>query len=228
MTQINITKKLVTKLLHTVDQGLVKGVGKPIPGQMCVEAAVCYALGMEHGDQPNCVDSALRRYKIRLNDSNWSSNAARASGMRRLAVLQLGTSTGFNTQYFVEQLALRTITILLSKLLNDKGYTELAERCAGATTLQEARYAANAADAAYYAADAADAYYAADAAKYASKAAAYAAASYADDAAYYAADAAKYAAYGSGDEYLLLSAKLAEDILIEMNVPAIKYLDLIK
>ena len=223
MTQINITQELVTKLLHTVDQGLVKGVGKPVPGQMCVEAAVCYALGMEHGDQPNCVDAALRQYKITLNDSIWSSNTARASGMRRLAVLQLGTSTGFNTQYFVEQLAFKTITILLAKYLASKGYTELAENCAKATTLQEAKdAAADAARSAYFAAANAvyAAYYATNAAYYATNAA------YAANAAAYAANAAEYA--GTGDEYLLLSAKLAEDILIEMGVPAIKYLDLIK
>ena len=215
---MKITKKLVTTLLATVDQGLVKGVGdadstgKGVPGQMCVEAAVCYALGMEHGDQPNCVDSALRQYKITLNDSNWSSNTARASGMRRLAVLQLGTSTDFNTQYFVEQLAFKTITVLLAKYLASIGYTDLAEACAKATTLQEARDAA-------YAADYAD--YAANAAAYAADAAASYAASYAA-----AAAAAANAVY-AGDEYLLLSAKLAEDILIEMGVPAIKYLDLI-
>jgi hypothetical protein len=47
---------------------------------MCVEAAVCYALGLPHSDNPPCVGYAVRQYKIRLNDSNWSSNEARAKG----------------------------------------------------------------------------------------------------------------------------------------------------
>jgi hypothetical protein len=68
-----ITAEVAQKVLDVVDAGLVRGVGEPVPGQMCVEAAVCYALGLPHGDDPACVSSALRGLKIRLNDSSlWS------------------------------------------------------------------------------------------------------------------------------------------------------------
>ena len=43
MTQI--TREIAQKVLNTVDAGLTKGIGESIPGQMCVEAAVCFALG---------------------------------------------------------------------------------------------------------------------------------------------------------------------------------------
>ena len=76
MLDININENVVRKLLTVVDKGLSKGVGKPIPGQMCVEAAVCYALGLPHGDDPQCVANSLRQLKITLNDSYWSSNKA--------------------------------------------------------------------------------------------------------------------------------------------------------
>lgn len=38
-----MTPEIAKKLLETVDAGLISGVGNPIPGEMCVEAAVCYA-----------------------------------------------------------------------------------------------------------------------------------------------------------------------------------------
>ncbi len=59
-----ITKDVVIKLLGIVDAGLTNGLGVQEPGQMCVEAAVCYALGLPHGDDPKCVDPSLRSLKI--------------------------------------------------------------------------------------------------------------------------------------------------------------------
>lgn len=80
------------KLLEVVDKGLTNGLGLPEPGKMCVEAAVCYALGLPHDDNPPCVAAAVRSFKISLNDSNWPSKKARARGLRRLAVAQLGSA----------------------------------------------------------------------------------------------------------------------------------------
>ena len=39
--QMEITREIAIKVRDTVDAGLVKGVGIQVPGQMCVEAAVC-------------------------------------------------------------------------------------------------------------------------------------------------------------------------------------------
>jgi len=71
---IEITREMATKVRDLVDVGLVSGVGEPEAGKMCVEAAVCFALGLPHGDDPKCVAEPLRRLKIRLNDAAWSSN----------------------------------------------------------------------------------------------------------------------------------------------------------
>ncbi|HEX8106742.1 MAG TPA: hypothetical protein VF516_03390, partial [Kofleriaceae bacterium] len=90
--QPKLTIATARKVLEVVDAGLVSGMGDPVPGKMCVEAAVCFALGLPHGDNPQCVGSAVRAFKIRLNDSRWSSDQARAKGMREVAIAQLGSN----------------------------------------------------------------------------------------------------------------------------------------
>lgn len=52
---MEITREIASKVLEVVDAGLVKGLGQPLPGQMCVEAAVCFAMGLPHSDEPTCV-----------------------------------------------------------------------------------------------------------------------------------------------------------------------------
>jgi hypothetical protein len=102
---MKITKKLAKKVLETVDAGLCSGVGEPVPGQMCIEAAVCFALGEPHGDEPSCVAETLRAFKIQLNDTRWSSNEARALGLRRVAIAQLGSKGRLNDKIFIRALA---------------------------------------------------------------------------------------------------------------------------
>jgi len=104
-----ITLEIAEKVRDTVDAGLSEGVGNPIPGQMCVEAAVCYALGLPHGDDPGCVSPALRSLKIALNDKNWSSSLARAKGLRRLALVQLGSVGVFDDTEFMRRVSEMTI-----------------------------------------------------------------------------------------------------------------------
>ena len=102
--ELEITREVAEKVLKVVDAGLVSGMGKPVPGQMCVEAAVCYALGLPHSDDPKCVAPILRSLKIRLNDSSWSSDKARASGLRRLALIQLGSKDNLDDKEFARRL----------------------------------------------------------------------------------------------------------------------------
>lgn len=101
--QFEITKPLVQKILTTVAAGLVSGLGQPTPGKMCIEAVVCYAMGLPHSDKPTCVSPAVRALKIRLNDSKWSSSQARAKGMRRLAIAQLGTADALDDKEFTRR-----------------------------------------------------------------------------------------------------------------------------
>lgn len=106
------TRETAEKVIELLGHGLTSGKGKPIPGQMCVEAAVCYAMGLPHGDEPVCVSPAIRAFKIRLNDSNWSSNTARAEGMKRLAIAQLNSAGAVDDKEFAKRcvdLAIRKI-----------------------------------------------------------------------------------------------------------------------
>lgn len=96
-----VNASLAKRVLSVVDQGLVHGLGEPEPGEMCVEAAVAYAYGEAHGDEPKCVASSLRDMKIELNDApHWKDDADRAKGMRRLAIAQLGSKGVFDEKVF--------------------------------------------------------------------------------------------------------------------------------
>jgi hypothetical protein len=245
VTHMEITKDLASRVLEIVDKGLAFGMGKQVSGEMCVEAAVCYALGLPHGDNPPCVGDAVREFKIRLNDASWSSKAARAKGLRRVAVAQLGSDT-IDQGAFARIVALETVRQVLPKALRVVGLEMEAQRCTGVENLKDANAAANAATAnanatAYAAATAnanATAYAAATAAAYAAHAAAYAAANaaaYAADAAAtaaaYAAHAAAYAAANAAhaavyaitpttaNAILSLSAEIAVTALIDCKSP---------
>ena len=52
---VEVTRAHAEKIADLLQHGLVKGVGTPEPGKMCIEALVCYALGLPHGDDPGCV-----------------------------------------------------------------------------------------------------------------------------------------------------------------------------
>jgi len=110
---MQVTIEHARKVIEIVDKGLSKGLGVQEPGKMCVEAAVCAALGLPHGDDPQCVASSVRAFKIQLNDLGWSSNAARAVGLRRLAVAQLGSLGVVNDRDFIKLLALKTIQAIV-------------------------------------------------------------------------------------------------------------------
>jgi hypothetical protein len=103
--KVKINKALARKVLKVVDAGLVNGMGVPEPGKMCVEAAVCYAMGLPHSDKPTCVAPALRDLKIRLNDARWSCDEARTKGLRRLAIAQLGSAGALDEREFAKRCA---------------------------------------------------------------------------------------------------------------------------
>jgi hypothetical protein len=104
-----IDTALVEKILGVIDVGLISGKGIPQPGRMCVEAAICFALGEPHGDEPSCVAPAVRRFKIALNDAAWSSDLARAKGLRRIAIAQLGSAGTVNEIRFAKVIIGQTI-----------------------------------------------------------------------------------------------------------------------
>jgi hypothetical protein len=188
--------------------------------------------------------------KIRLNDSCWSSNKARAEGLRRLGLAQLGSKGALDVQEFTRRCARIAIQVVVPQALrhaakhNKAHETELlnaAMLCETEPTTDnalKARAAAAAASSAAYAASSAAAYAAADASSAAaaadasSAAAAYAAAAAAADAA--AADAAAYAASSAAssaaayaadaDRILGNFAEAVVQALIEMKAPGTQWL----
>jgi hypothetical protein len=225
---MEIDAKLAKRVLEVVDAGLCKGVGNPKPGEMCVEAAVCYAMDLPHGDQPTCVSPAIRVLKITLNDANWSSNAARAKGLRRLAVLQLGSKDNFDDIEFAQRL------VPLAKKYAEYAAANAAFAAKYAAANAAANAAAKAAEYAKYAAEyaeyaecaAANAECAAANAAFAAKYAAANAAKYAAEYAKYAAEYAKYAAFAARDKILADFAEDVVQILIEMKAPGVQFLSL--
>lgn len=124
--QLIITQDLVTSIHKSLDKGLTKGLGKPVEGEMCVEALICHKLGLPHSDNPPCVGKEVRKAKITLNDCDWSSNQARANGMRKLAIAQLG-SNQINQKDFVKTLLLRSTQRILPFLIQ-KHYEQCKDK----------------------------------------------------------------------------------------------------
>jgi hypothetical protein len=116
--ETKINKEMARKVLKIVDSGLVSGMGVAEPGKMCVEAAVCYAMGLPHSDNPPCVGESVRHFKIALNDCRWSSNEARTKGMRKLAIAQLG-SNEIDQKKFIERVGFECITKILPVIIKN-------------------------------------------------------------------------------------------------------------
>jgi hypothetical protein len=118
---------------------------------MCIEAALCAALDLPHGDDPECVAPSVRLYKIALNDSTWSSPQARAAGLRNLGLAQLGSSHGIvSNDQFVSRLQELTVRVLIPTLFRevfagDNTCIDAAGACEREGTLVTAAQAAQAA-----------------------------------------------------------------------------------
>jgi len=246
-----ITREIAIKVRDTVDAGLVKGKGVQIPGQMCVEAAVCYAMGLPHSDEPPCVSAAVRSLKIGLNDSAWSSDEIRGRGMRRLALAQLGSAGTVDDAEFNRRvieviirrfvpIALRAAASVHHKKIHKNALEAAAVNCEKAETSEAARAARAASGAASEAARAASgaaseaasaaswaASGAASAASWAASGAARAASGAASAASWAASGAARAASWAASDKILAEFAECVVLVLIEMKAPGCQWLDLV-
>lgn len=212
---IKVNRDLAVKVLSVVDAGLSSGIGTPTPGKMCVEAAVCYAMGLPHSDRPTCVSPVLRWLKIALNDNNWSSRQARAKGMRRLAVAQLGSVGTLDEKAFLAHVVDMTIRKIVPRGLRAAAtlHPQQEHKAKLEAAAQNCEHAASDA-----ASDAARAASAASATSYAAARAA----SAASDAASYAARATS----ASMDGELTFFAEEVVQILIAMKAPGTQWLNL--
>lgn len=161
------------KFDELIGRGLCYGTGNQNT-QVCIEVAIAIACGEEPTDRPTCVHRWVRSFAIRLNDSNWSSPAARAKGLTALGIAQLGSAswTDDEARSWVRAIVVRSIREVLPIALRAAKLEEQAVACEQATDLpsahkaaKEARAAARAAYAYAYAAAAADAAAAAAAAR---------------------------------------------------------------
>jgi hypothetical protein len=214
-----ITKSIARKIVTLANAGFCEGVGVAEPGKMCVEAAVCYAIGLPHGDEPKCVASSVREFKIALNDKPWSGNKARGRGLKRCAIAQLGSNDVVGNAAFCKRLSELTIKVIVPIALRvaaskqtDVAIKERLESCAVKCekkgTEESAREAKIAASSASSAAD--NAVFAADNAVFAAD----------------AADAAVFATDADRDYIFSVSAELAVIALIEQKSHGTKWLDI--
>jgi hypothetical protein len=226
--QFDVNTFDVKKFDNILAKGLSNGLGTR-GEQVCIEAAICQVLDLPHGDDPGCVDDAVRSFKIALNDGPWSSPLARAKGLRELGLAQLGSKDSIDSGIFTKLLAEQTIKKIIPKLFreiftNNALLLAIADKCEAEGTSAAAEAAAAwAAKAAGAAGEAAEA--AAWAAAWAAKAAGAEAEAAAAEAAW-AAKAAGAAKAAAGDQYLILSAQIALDILKELKSPGVSLLDM--
>ena len=226
---MEITEELAIKVRDVIDRGLVRGAGDPHPGRMCVEAAVCYALGLPHGDNPEeCVSQSLRILKIGLNDKGWNNEISRAKGLRRLGISQLGSAGVLNETDFLTRLSKMTIQKMLPLALRSSALQfplykneleEAAGRCEKEGTIDSVIRARKACDLTKLQSIIYPCIYAQ-----------YLAASSAASVAYYSACCIRSASqnyYDGLDKALADYCEWVVQILIEMQAPGTKYLYLV-
>jgi hypothetical protein len=205
------TKKHARKIIELLSYGLIDGLGTPEPGKMCVEAAVCYALGEKHGESPTCVGKAVRNTKISLNDAGWSSKQARAKGLRRIAVAQLGSNTIDQKKFLAlvqEKVIRRILPIAIRKHITSWSlspkikaeFKKAAIRCKNDGNVESAAHVLS------LCSEFTNIWYAAN---------------YAID-----ADEAIDAVQTLGDKWYREAAKIIEEALVELKSPGVKWLDL--
>ena len=162
-----------------LSRGLPSGMGDT--EHACIMACLNLACGGKLTDaaESPCVLPAAARFAIRLNDASWSSELARAEGLRDLGLALLGTKD-IDGKVFLLRLAEATIREVVPVFLRRAKLEDAAKRCEAEGTRESAQKARSAAAAAAataaYAAYAADADADADAAYAAAAAAATAAA----------------------------------------------------
>jgi len=144
---------LIPKFDKILKRGLRKGGGLKAGDIGCVENAVCEAIGLPYSDDPKCVAASVRTYKIGLNDAAWSSNEARASGLRDLGIAQIGSKGVVDDVAFAEGLSKLIIRHFIPALFRDvfrdePKCLEAADRCAAAVPAATPSAASDAASAA--------------------------------------------------------------------------------
>jgi hypothetical protein len=114
---MKITIDHINNLLGLFEHGLINGAGQDV-NHFCVQQAVHRvidnALDKHRNDQPPqwCVKEPISAFGITLNDANgWNSNKARAKGLQRFAIAELGSSK-INEGDFYKRLSKKLAQVL--------------------------------------------------------------------------------------------------------------------
>jgi hypothetical protein len=218
---------VIPKFDAILERGLITcGMGYR-DGQMSLEAAICAALDLPHSDDPLCVAPAVRSYAITLNSSPWSSPEATAKGLRELGIGQLGSKSVVDDNVFTDRLAKLTIRQLIPTLFreifpNNSGCLGAALLCENEGSLEAVRATMVVAKEVRETAKAKSAINAAEAAR---RAASKVMEPNGEKASWSAIAARRATEASTSDKYLLLSAKLALQVLRELNSPGCAWLE---
>jgi hypothetical protein len=247
-TLIKPTKRIALEVAKSINGALCRGAGSGQSQNVCVMQAIARAVGLPTSNDQveECVGSVVGAFNRKLNDCYWSSDVARAEGMKRLGVASIG-SNQLNQMEYGKLMFLRGTQKLLpfvfreiAKIKDGNYKAELkkhADLCEKVKTFDEAKAACKAASASASAPAYASAYaYAYASAPASAYAYAYASASasasaYAYAYAYASASASasasadfKGAKLGENDRLLLLTSQVGLDCLKELKSPGCKFL----
>jgi hypothetical protein len=104
---MNITIDHIMNLLKLFEGGLINGAGHDV-NHFCVQQAVHRVMDNDlknphKSDHPPqwCVHGEITKFGIIMNDTQgWSSNKARARGLQRFAIAELGSSKVSGREFF--------------------------------------------------------------------------------------------------------------------------------
>ena len=108
-------KTIIPKFDAILKRGLCAGLGTP-NGQVCIEAAIALAMGLPFSDAPTCVEKNIIVFKIALNDQSWSTEEARAKGLRNIGIAQIGSKDVVDGIVFQQLLTTKLIKTLIPDL----------------------------------------------------------------------------------------------------------------
>ncbi len=130
-----LPKGFFKEYMKILNRGLSDGMGNRgehsgKPGKVCIEAAVCWALGEDHTDNPKCVSPTIRLFGIELNDSMYVNDKVRAKGLRDFGIAQLGSKGTVNAREFRRVMKEKIIREIIPVLAMEKelsGYSLITE-----------------------------------------------------------------------------------------------------
>lgn len=118
------------RLIQIGKKGIAFGLSDgPVPGELCIQAAICAAMGEKHGDEPTCVEQPDNRISIAVNDLNWGTNRTRAKYLLPIGLAQLGTK-GEDRLPWLKRVVLGIISLFAADMLKDNGKSWTKEEVA--------------------------------------------------------------------------------------------------